>query len=675
MKVENIIKENKRRIKELNQPYNPFTGIGSPIEREKLVIDELGEFYLPLSFFDTDFGCLLEHYGSIQKFAEQEPYVGNINTVTKLYLETRSDHDFEFYAAYALKIEDKDTALMNPFILRRAQRRLLWELEEMRLAGVPIRIVLLKARQWGGSTLVQMYMFWIQQRLKINWHITVCAQDDSAAKNVRKMYEKAAESYPKELGDITLQSYARSAKNLQCKETGGILGVGSINNTEQFRSYSNKMIHMTELGSWRDTPQRTGKKLASSLKNAIANVPYSVIVEESTAQGVGNYFHDEWLAAEKGKFGSGKGKSRYKPIFVPWFEIELYESKERIDYSQFIPTMTEYEQFLWSLGATLENIHWYRTYKEGENKSELEMFEEYPSTATEAFVSSGSRVYPHKYVLNARETVEEPVRVCNIEAEAMKGEKALKNIKLVDDKINGKLNIWSPPQTEVLIDGRKYRVTNRYALFGDFGGTSKTADFSALCVIDRFWMIEGGMPEVAAIWHGHLDAFLFAWATAQIATIYDNGLLALESNTPDKDKNKEGNHFLTAINQLAGIYHNMYIRNNHESIKQDFMPKYGFHTNTSTKTMIIDRHKEACRSKEYVERFSKTCDEMDYYEHTQEGKMEAQSGKHDDLVIVTAGATWLALEFMPPPKLVPILTEQEARAKYGNTQNISEITF
>ena len=118
--------------------------------------------------------------------------------------------------------------------MRGAQRILLFELEEMRLAGVPIRIVLLKARQWGGSTLVQIYMMWIQQ-IQTNWHLAVCAQGDDAAKNISGMYTNAANKYPKEIGTITLAPYERSSKNRICKETGGIIGVGSINNPDQFK--------------------------------------------------------------------------------------------------------------------------------------------------------------------------------------------------------------------------------------------------------------------------------------------------------------------------------------------------------------------------------------------------------------------------------------------------------
>lgn len=671
MNIGDIIKENELRKQKLNAPYDPYLGIGSPLERDKLIIDDYGEFEMSIDFFKSDLGLLLQNYGSFGKFLENEKWIGSIDRLTQLFIDTRCDYDFEFYSAYALKIEDKDTGEITPFLLRKAQRRLLWVLEYMRLSGVPIRVVLVKARQWGGSTLVQMYMFWIQQRLKKNWHISVCAQDDNAAKNIRNMFERAAREYPEELGTVTMGTYAKSSKNLLCKERGGIIGVGSVQNPDQFRSYSNKMIHMSEPGVWQDTPKRTGKKIASSLKNAIANVPYSLIVEESTARGVGNFFHDEWLAAEKGIYGTKEGNSRYYPVFVPWFEIEMYEVNIP-NVNEFAVSLNEYEKFLWSLGATLENIYWYRTYKEGENKTDIEMFEEYPSTANEAFVSSGSRVYPHNLVLKARKTVKEPIRLCNVEAQAKTGEHALDKLKLVDD-IRGNLKVWLEPQNRIEIDGKWYRVSNRYGLFGDIGGTHRLSDPSALAVMDRLYMIEGGLPEIAAIWHGHLGAVQLAWLFAQVAKIYDNGLLAFESNTAEKEKNKEGDHFLTAINQLAGMYNNLYVRNNHESLSQGFVPKYGFHTNTATKTMIIDRHKHALDEEEYIERHNESCNEMDYYENTPEGKMEAQKGKHDDLVIVTAGVTWLALEYMPPPRLIEIVPEFQRNIH--STNIISAATF
>ena len=245
MSVAQIISDNIKRKSKLFEPYDPIVGIGSPLEREKICIDELGELFLPVDFFKTSIGNEFSTCGSFAKFAEDHGI--SADDAFNLFLNERCDYDFEFFAAYALTIEDKDTAEQFKFILRKAQRKLLYALESMRLAGVPIRVVLLKARQWGGSTLVQMYMFWVQQRLKKNWHISVCAQVDDAAKNIRNMYETAAKHYPELLGSVSMRPYAKSQKNLVCIETGGILGVGSVQNPDQFRSYSNKMIHRFEI--------------------------------------------------------------------------------------------------------------------------------------------------------------------------------------------------------------------------------------------------------------------------------------------------------------------------------------------------------------------------------------------------------------------------------------------
>src|SRR5271166_4913296 len=50
------------------------------------------------------------------------------------------------------------------------------------------------------------------------------------------------------------------------------------------------------------------------------SVPYkhgTVVLLESTANGVGNWFHEEWLRAKH-------GESMYRPLFFPWYNHEEY---------------------------------------------------------------------------------------------------------------------------------------------------------------------------------------------------------------------------------------------------------------------------------------------------------------------------------------------------------------
>lgn len=74
----------------------------------------------------------------------------------------RCEHDFEYWAATSVKIQDKVTKKRVAFKLNRGQRKVLEVLERQRADGRPLRIIVLKARQWGCSTLIQAYMAWIQ---------------------------------------------------------------------------------------------------------------------------------------------------------------------------------------------------------------------------------------------------------------------------------------------------------------------------------------------------------------------------------------------------------------------------------------------------------------------------------------------------------------------------------
>ena len=251
--IEGVILKNKERLNKLNAPYNPLTGEGSPVPRIEVRLDDVGvPLHLPVSMVEEPWILALLEVGSFEGFADRTGK--SIERIQEMFVQERFRHDFEFWAVLCIIIQDKLTLQDVPFVLRKAQLILLSKLEELRRAGKPIRIILLKARQWGGSTLAQFYMMWIQQIHKTNWHLAVCAQDDGASKNIGEMYQRASTLYPSAVSTISFKPYAKSPKNLVNVERGGIIGVGSINNPDQFRSYNYPMVHISEAGIWQDTP-------------------------------------------------------------------------------------------------------------------------------------------------------------------------------------------------------------------------------------------------------------------------------------------------------------------------------------------------------------------------------------------------------------------------------------
>jgi len=102
------------------------------------------------------------------------------------------------------------------------------------------------------------------------------------------------------------------------------------------------------------------------------------------------------------------------------------------------------------------------------------------------------------------------------------------------------------------------------------------------------------------------------------------------------------------LDEIADHYTNLYARNDPDKIHQDLPVKFGFHTNKSTKPMIINALNAALREIDYIERDIRACHEMDAYEIKSNGSYGAKDGQHDDHVIVTAGGVWLSFEMDLP---------------------------
>lgn len=622
--IGSLLKENSKRNTAMFAPYDPLLGIGSPIKRKELIVAEDAGIFLPESMFGIHYIKEVKNAGGIFAYA-QKIYPGadlsiSVRDVWAEINKIRVKHDFEYWGSTCVTIQDKNTKEEIKFILRKPQRKLLRELEDMRLSGVPIRIILLKARQWGGSTLVQLYMSWIQLFHHTRWHSAIVGDVDEQARNIRGMYEFMAKKHPVDVFDVKFKNKFGSPKNKTIVGRECNIDIGSMQKPDSLRSADYSMAHFSEVGIWKATKGKTPEDLIQGIRVSIAKVPDTLIVLESTAKGVGNFFHREWQAAEKGLSG-------YRPVFVAYFEIETYR-KPVEDYESFIATLSEQEWEHWDLGATLEAIAWYRQHKADENMDDWRMQSEFPATALEAFATTGRRAFAPKYVRNVRRFNREPIFIGEVYGNAPFGEDALKNIEF-HEQPNGMLRIWEFPDTSK-------RIANRYIIPVDIGGRTHVADFSTIRVIDRAPLLDGGVPEAILTWRGHLDQDLVIWKAAQIAKIYGNGELIPETNSlKSKDNNSEGDHIITVLDELLPHYDNIYMRTDPEKVRQGAPAMYGWHTNTKTKTNLVNNLNKSLRTTGYIENDAMVCDEYDSYEIKPDGTYGAVEGQHDDLVMVT----------------------------------------
>lgn len=675
--AEEIIRENDRRLAAIHAPFNPVTGEGSVGERVEAVIGgfPLHTQWLPKPMMKVPLVSLLTRYGSIRKFLQEEmnvasPAESDAHKVVEQFVRIRCRFDFPFWAAVFVYIKNKGGGADVLFRLTRPQRRFVEVLEKLRLAGKPIRLILLKARQWGGSTTSQIYMAWLQLVHKMGLNSLIIAHQGVASEEIMDMFNRMIGAYPVSMLHRIGEGYsAAEPKFVGVGKSGAVrrvpqrnckIKVGTAERPDSCRGGDYNLVHLSEVGIWKTTEGKKPEDIVRAATKGVLLKPYTMIVYESTANGTGNFFQREYDAAKA-------GRSLFKALFVSWFDIDLYtlpfpSGEARAAFAQRLwdnrgnrnvmsdrEECGEYYWRLWNYGATLEALNWYVQERSG-CSSHAEMASEYPSDDTEAFVNSGQRVFDQTLVDRLKPGCRPPKFIGDVQADADEGRDALSRVRFAEDR-QGLLWVWEKPDTD---PGEK--VLHRYLVAVDIGGRSSKADWSVIAVFDRLYMIDGDKPAVVAQWYGHIDIDLLAWKAAQIASWYDSALLVIESNTletHDRERTVDGDQSQFVLNQIKDVYPNLYARRqSEEDIREGIPRKYGFHTNISTKPMIISTLVKAIRESMYVERDERCLDEYKTYERKQNGAFGAIEGKHDDLLMTRAIGLHVCFFEMEMPKIL-----------------------
>ncbi len=690
--IQRIIAENNRRNAEIYAKFDPVSGYGSIGERKEVPISDfpLKEQWLPVEMLDVPLVKRILKCGSVRDFLvddmEVEYNEDDRLKVIEQFVRLRYRYDFAFWAATLVYIKNKDGGEDVLFRLTRPQRRFVNRLEALRKAGKPIRIILLKARQWGGSTTSQLYMAWLQLVHKVGLNSLIIAHQGMASDEIKDMFDRMIKAYPTEMLHQLGDSYKENeSKLVGVGKSGSIfrvpqrnckIKIGTAERPDGCRGGDYSLVHLSEVGLWKATEGKKPEDIVRSACSGVLYKPYTMIVYESTANGTGNFFHREYLAAKS-------GRSQFEAMFVSWFDIEkyslpltdvegfakrLYEGRNSDNVPSAREESGKYLWWLWTKGATLEAIHWYIAERAKYN-DHASMASEFPSDDIEAFVHSGTMVFDKYKVEAFNDFCKTPKYVGDVYADADEGKNALSNLRFSEDG-QGSLWVWNLPET----DGGE-KILNRYLTVVDVGGRSAKADWSVIVVFDRLFMADGGKPVVVAQWYGHCDIDQLAWKAAQVAAFYDNSLLVIESNTletHDRERDVDGDQSQFILNQVKRVYSNLYARKqSEEEILQGLPTKYGFHTNVSTKPMIISTLVKVIRERLYVERDRRCLDEYLVYEKKPNGAYGAVAGMHDDLLMTRAIGLHICFYEMP----LPVAVSKEGRMTAKRKRPVSAATI
>ena len=341
----------------------------------------------------------------------------------------RLREDFEAYPPRMLKIVGADGVVV-PFNLKAPQVRMARGLMAQREAGQPMRAIIVKARKVGFSTQAQGLV--VQRATQTPHHYAlVVAQGTKAVGEIFGIGRFMWSKLPLEIRpEISAQRNGRGEKMMEFGQPAGHLRlagdfgldstveVSTATEVDAGRGMTIRTLHLSEVAHWKG---ERGAATKLALKNAVPDDPDSMILEESTANGH-NHFKDDWDAAVAGESG-------YLAIFTPWFEEPSYRlafgSKAEMqqfeaslgtgkygddepELAKLIPEkIREWEaEWGWPRASekdvrrvTLECLKWRRYAIPAKCNGDVDQFhQEYPSTAEEAFLSSGRRIYTPKLV-------------------------------------------------------------------------------------------------------------------------------------------------------------------------------------------------------------------------------------------------------------------------------------
>jgi hypothetical protein len=292
--------------------------------------------------------------------------------------------NFPHYAAKCLKIRTKAGKVV-PFEMNAAQMHIHVCVEEQRAKTGKVRAIVLKGRQQGCSTYIEGRFYWRVSHTR-GVRAFILTHEEEATNNLFELANRYHENCP---ALVRPSTSASNAKELHFDKLDSGYKVGTAGNKAVGRSSTVQLFHGSEVAFWPNAQQH-----AAGILQAIPDEPGTEVFKESTANGVGNYFHKEWQDAEA-------GLSEYIAIFVPWYWQGEY-TKEVPDGFVMDAEECQYQE---SYGLTMGQMAWRRS-KIIELKDPILFKQEYPATAAEAFQVSGADPYiKSELVMTARNAV------------------------------------------------------------------------------------------------------------------------------------------------------------------------------------------------------------------------------------------------------------------------------
>lgn len=529
-------------------------------------------------------------------------------------------HDHPLYCSTNLKIRTKQDGLSS-LVLNRAQRIVNEVAERQRAERGRVRIIILKARQegistWAGSRIFRGCTLWKYKRG------VVIADKIDRSKEIFGLYERFRDNaalLPPQKAGVRGRELAWT--------TDSRITVETAKDTDAGRSATIQFLHGSEVAFW-DHPE----EVCTSLFEALTADSEAYL--ESTANGVGNYFHQLWE-------GAVAGENEWEPVFLPWWIHEEYADPVA-DPELILATTDPFERRALDHGIRLgdefhklsvEQLAWRRRKIRERNGDERGFRQENPATADEAFLVSGGAYFDEQALTDYRTKTKQPLRRGNLLR--VGGGIVFRAAE------RGDLRIWEEPRPDghyvIGADTSEGKIAGGDSTLVETNTDRGGSDFSVADVLDVTTM-----RQVAQL-RGRIHPDRFAEQVWNLGYFYGCGQPRHPALVGPENNHESGK---TVIKWLVDHgYPRIYVHRRYTQRKGGVSEQMGWVTDSTTRMPMLDALEELVREGRITIPSADTVREMTTFVRTQDGahpgRPEAQEGCHDDTVIALAIANQL----------------------------------
>lgn len=512
------------------------------------------------------------------------------------------------YIESMLKIKTKEGKIV-PFILNKPQLKCYEILKKQYEEKKPIRVIILKARQMGFSTLVEAVIFKNTATIP-NITSGIVAHIEDATTNLFNMSNLYYQELPELIKPKVRQSNAKEiifddkekkGKGLRSKIKCMTAGGKSIGRSDTFQN-----LHISEYAFWPGDKKST----LAGLLQSVPDTPDSMVIIESTANGYDD-FKKRWDDAVS-------GRSDFYPLFCAWHELDSY----RRNAKGIVLTPKEKElKSLYNLDD--EQIAWRRWKIANDCGGDENVFkQEFPSCPEEAFISSGNSVFDKEAIIMQLERIKNQKSYSRGYFEYTKKIIDISNYEISDIKWvkneNGYITLHSPPERYYNKNGKLIKYAP-YVIGADISGVG--IDYNAAKVVNNITKTTSATLHIQ-----NLNEDLLADQLYCLGKYYNDALIGVETN-----------YSILTNRELEKLnYPNIYFRERFDSASSNYIKVRGFETNQKTRPLMIGELVKLFRENISLECDEDTLRECLAFVKNSYGRPEAENGSHDDLVIARA---------------------------------------